>query len=74
MNDHLGELRRRLAREKARLAAATKPREIEMRTVWVKQCEREIAAEIAFLAKRDHEPEMTDETMTDDELLAALEE
>ena len=68
MTDHLNELRHRLARESARLAAATKPREIEIRTVWVKQYKREIASEIAFLAKRDPEPEMTD-----DELLAALE-
>ena len=68
MNDHLNELRHRLDRETARLAAATKPREIEIRTVWVKQTEKEIAAEVAFLGKQGVDPEMTD-----DELLAALE-
>lgn len=69
MTEHLGELRHRLSRETARLAAATNQREIEIRTVWVKQTEKEIASELALLEGRYHaEPEMTDE-----ELLAALE-
>lgn len=69
MTDHLDSLRHRLARETARLNAATKPREIEMRRVWVKQYEKEIAAEVALLAGRY----VVEPDMTDDELLAALE-
>lgn len=68
--DHLNELRHRLSRETARLAAATNQREIKILMVWVKQTEKEIAAEVAFLEIRgvSVEPDMTD-----DELLAALE-
>ena len=65
--DHLNELRHRLSRETARLATATKPREIEMRTVWVKQYEKEVANEILFLTARgiSFEPEMTDDELID---------
>ena len=69
MTDHLNALKIRLANETARLNAATKPREIEARKVWVEAAKKEIEREIEFLAKRGVtvEPEMTD-----DELLAAL--
>lgn len=76
--DHLNELRHRLDRETARLAAATKPREIEMRRVWVKQYEKEIAAEVAILttqAARNHiktRGVTIEIELTDDELLAEL--
>lgn len=69
MNDHLNALKTRLANETARLDAATKPREIESRKVWVMAAQREIEREIEFLANRGIavEPELTD-----DELLDAL--
>jgi hypothetical protein len=46
---HLDALTRRLANEKRRLDAATKPAEIATRKVWVAQCEKEIAGEYEFL-------------------------
>lgn len=72
---HLNALQARLSHERARLAKATKAGEVAMRTVWVAKCEDEIKHEIAFLAARGV---MVDDlgdvdTMTDDELLAALE-
>ena len=53
----------------ARYPKAKKAREIEMRRVWVKQYEKEIAAEVALPAGKyvADEPDMTD-----DELLAEL--
>ena len=65
---HLEALQVRLSNEKSYLAAAKTDCEIEMRTVWVSQIEKEISAEYAFLGKDEELPEMTD-----DELLAALE-
>ena len=65
--EHLAALRRRLSNERARLEAARSAAERELRAVWVAQCEREIASEIARYG--DAEPA---DTMTDDELLAAL--
>jgi len=70
---HLTALEIRLSHERAYLAQETKPTAIELRKVWIAQIEREIAAEIAFLAKRgiivqtDHADDMSD-----DDLLAAL--
>jgi hypothetical protein len=49
---HLDALRSGLSHERARLAAARKPGEIAPRKVLVAQIEREIASEIASLAKR----------------------
>ena len=49
---HLDALRSGLLHECARLAAARKPGEIATRKVSVAQIEREIASELAFLARR----------------------
>ncbi len=63
MTDHLTALSRRLGNEKAALATAKGAQEIELRTVWIAQIEKEIASEYAFLGI---------EPMSDDELLAEL--
>lgn len=65
---HLDALQVRLSHERARLAAATRPREIELRTVWVAGIEREITHEMDFLSG-GKAPAVD---MSDDELLAAL--
>lgn len=67
---HLTALISRLSSEKAALARATKQGEIDLRTVWVRQCQKEINGEEAFLGMSLtdwSEPELTDE-----ELLAEL--
>ena len=64
---HLEALTLRLFNERARLSAAKTSNERNQRAVWVAQIEREIAGEMAFLAKVDDLPEMSD-----DELLEAL--
>jgi len=69
--DHLDTLRAILAAEIKRRDLETSASMRALRTVWVKQNEKEVANEIAFLKARgiSFEPEMTD-----DELLAALDE
>lgn len=67
---HLHALYLRLSRERGYLAVAVSPRERELRSIWIAQIEKEIRCELAFLDKRD-EPLPN---MSDDELLAALEE
>lgn len=64
--DHLNALTIRLLHEQARLDAATDPREIELRTVWVAGVKREITNEEARQGLDDL-PDMNDE-----ELLAEL--
>ena len=67
---HLTALISRLASEKAALARSTKQSEIDLRTVWVAQCQREINGEERFLGLPVtdwNEPEMSD-----DDLLAEL--
>jgi len=60
--EHLNALRLRLSHEKVRLSKAKTDREKELRTVWVAQCEKEIAGELAFLGiKEELLPEMTDD-------------
>lgn len=69
---HLTALITRLSNEKAALANATKQGEIELRTVWVRQCQKEINGEEKFLGF-----ELTDfdaPEMTDEELMAELAE
>lgn len=59
---HLTSLITRLSNERAALARATKPQEIELRTVWVRQCEKEVNGEEEFLGMplTDwNEPEMS---------------
>ena len=68
--NHLVALIARLSNEKAALANATKQGEIDMRTVWVRQCQKEINGEEKFLGMT-----LTDfdaPEMTDDELMAEL--
>ncbi len=67
MNDfsHLNALQHRLSNEQGYLAAAKTDGERELRTVWIFQIEREIAAEYAHLGIERC-------TMSDDELLAEL--
>lgn len=70
---HLTALITRLSNEKAALASATKQGEIELRTVWVSQCQKEINGEEKFLGMdlTDwNEPELSDEDLMA-ELLAA---
>lgn len=72
---HLQALQANLANEKGRLLKASNPKEIEARTVWVSQLEKEIAQEIEFLKKKgihidDIAPSI--QAMSDDELMAEL--
>lgn len=70
---HLVALETRLSHERAYLAKAVKTSEIELRTVWIAQIEREIAAEIAFLAKRGIIVQTaTADDISDDDLLSEL--
>lgn len=66
---HLVALHNGLAHEKDRLSKAKTDSERAIRTVWVKQLEREVADEYTFLGMaQDSELE----TLSDDDLLAAL--
>lgn len=51
--NHLSALQLRLSNERIRLSQATNQGEIELRTVWVKQLEKEVAGEIEFLSAND---------------------
>lgn len=68
---HLTALITRLSNERARLKAATCPQEISFRTVWVRQCEKEINGEERFLGMAL--TDWTERELTNDELLAELE-
>jgi len=68
---HLDALQARLRSECARLKAATKSNEIEIRTVWVAQIEREIADEYRFLGI-DPTVDADIAAMSNEELLEAL--
>lgn len=72
--DHYEALMNRLSNEKARLAACTKPKEIELRKVWVAGIEKEIASEVDFLKNKGIEvyASIDDLFMSDDELLNEL--
>lgn len=73
---HLAALETRLSHERAYLAKSTKPAERAVREVWIMQIEREIASEIAFLAKRGLIVDRTNTTddISDADLLALLTE
>ena len=62
--DHLSALQLRLSNERIRLNQATNKGEIELRTVWVKQLEKEVQGELKFLDQHN--------TISDDELLKEL--
>lgn len=49
---HLHSLELRLSNERMRLSEATSQSEKDLRSVWVKQLEKEIQGEIEFLASR----------------------
>ena len=66
-HSHLLALMTILSHERERLANAKSDQERALRSVWVSQLEREIAAEEAFLGL-----EPIDRAMSDDELLAEL--
>jgi len=69
---HLDAIYQRAAHEKAALAAATKPNEIALRTVWVEGIEKERVAELRFLGLEADPRLMTLDEIMDDELLAEL--
>lgn len=57
---HLNALQCRLSRSRIALSEAKTDDERAMRTIWLKQCEKEIAGEMAFLGIVATElPEMT---------------
>lgn len=66
--NHLNTLQLLLSNERIRLANAKNKQERELRSVWVKQLEKEVAFEEKHFAECNAEC-----NMTDDELLAALE-
>lgn len=68
---HLTALEIGLSHEKVRLAVARKPGERELRAVWVRQYEKEIAGERARLGL-GAEMSLDDILISDDELLAEL--
>lgn len=72
--DHYEALMNRLSSEKARLEACTKPKEIELRKVWVAGIEKEIANEVEFLKSKGIEvyASIDDLFMSDDELMNEL--
>jgi hypothetical protein len=67
-NSHLKALQLNLSNERSRLDSAKTKQERELRTVWVRQIEREIEAERSFLGFLA-DPEIN---LSDDELLAEL--
>lgn len=77
MTSHLNALQARLSNERSRLASATTDAERAMRTVWVAQCEKEIARatsrEWSDSAAGQSAARYFDAIEADDELLAALE-
>lgn len=73
--EHYTALMAHLSNEKQRLAAATTKGEIDLRSVWVAQLEKEIAHEIKFLESQgvnlyNDTSEVDD--MSDDDLLNEL--
>lgn len=60
---HLDALELNLSNERARLAAATSPKEIALRRVWVAQLEKEVASELAFLGKSAPTLDMSDDEL-----------
>lgn len=65
---HLDALELRLSNERIRLSQATSESEKALRTVWVAQCEKEVAREYEFLGIE----QPTDKEMTLEEIFAEL--
>ena len=62
--DHLSALQLRLSNERIRLSQATNRGEIELRSVWVTQMEKEVEGELKFVGQHN--------TLSADELLKEL--
>lgn len=72
---HYVALMTRLSNEKGYLAAATNQSEIELRTVWIAQIEKEIAQEEMFLKSKGinvYAVSSEVNSMSEDDLLAEL--
>lgn len=72
---HYTALMTRLSNEKAYLAAAINQSEIELRTVWIAQIEKEIQGEVEFLSSKGTNVYQTSsevDNMSEDDLLAEL--
>lgn len=71
---HYAALMIRLSNEKGYLALATKQSEIELRSVWIKQIEKEIAQEVEFLKSKgiDVYQATGDNALSDEDLLNEL--
>lgn len=73
--EHYTALMNRLSNEKGYLAAATKQSEIELRTVWIAQIEKEIAQEEMFLKSKGvnvYTVSSEVDSMSEDDLLTEL--
>lgn len=74
--EHYTALMTRLSNEKGYLAATTKQSEIELRTVWIAQIEKEIQGEVEFLSSKGISVFQTlsseVDSMSEDDLLTEL--
>lgn len=70
--DHLAALELRLSHERVRLANAKSDNERQLRLVWIRQIEGEIATE--KVGHYQDSIDAADDDMSDDELLRLLEE
>ena len=71
--EHYTSLMTNLSNEKKRLADAVNQPEIDLRSVWVKQLEKEIEHEVEFLKSKVVDVyHNADNDMSDDDLLAEL--
>ena len=73
--EHYVALMANLSNERQRLSCATSQGEIELRSVWVQQLEKEIAHEVEFLASKGinvYAAENEVDDMSDDDLLNEL--
>lgn len=71
---HYAALMTRLSNEKGYLARAIKQSEIELRSVWIKQIEKEIEQEAEFLKSKgiDVYHSIEDNNLSEDDLLNEL--
>lgn len=73
--EHYTALMTRLSNEKAYLAATTQQSEIELRTVWIAQIEKEIQGEVDFLSSKGvnvYQASSEVDNISEDDLLAEL--
>lgn len=72
---HYVALMTRLSNEKAYLVTTTKQSEIELRTVWIAQIEKEIQGEVDFLSSKGinlYQTSSEVDNMSENDLLAEL--